>query len=664
MPSQNSKALNKVLIVSLIPYFLERSNFWFKENLPHIIKSSKTQLFWQNNILFIERNQSIQISKLLRKLDELGYEKVFKAENPGEFSQRGGIVDVFPINSEFAVRLEFLGSKVENIKKLGSPIPYNEDKEKEFLKKKLRRQKIFSDLKDIKPGDYLVHLDHGVGKFLKKEKLAFSNPDLKTKEYKEYYLLEYAQGDKLYVPLGLERKLSRYIGFTTPKISRLGTNLWQKQKRKVKEEAERIARELLSLYSKKEISRRKPYFVKDELEKEIEEGFPYNLTPDQIAALKDIEKDLQNTKPMDRVICGDVGFGKTEIALRVAVKAVINGYQVAFLSPTTILANQHYETFKKRLEKTPFMIALLSRLQKKREIKKITEKVKKGKIDILIGTHKILSSKLQFKNLQLLIIDDEQKFGVQQKEKLRKLNPSLDVLSLSATPIPRTLYLSLSSLKNISFIKTPPLGRKGVRTYVLPFQKKIVKNAIENELQRRGQIYYLHNKIETIEDCRSKIEALNTGAKIEVLHARLKEEKIIKIMADFQNQKINLLLTTTIIENGLDLPNVNTLIVDDARRLGLSQAYQIRGRIGRANIQSFSYFLYPKNKKLTSLAKERLAALKKAEKIGSGYKIALRDLELRGAGNVLGKEQSGNINKVGLNLYCQMLSQAIEKMRK
>ncbi|MCD6500902.1 DEAD/DEAH box helicase [bacterium] len=674
MGLSNERVLNNVLIVSITPYFLEKGFVWFEKNLAKILKAKKTQTFWQENTLFLEKDQKINFSEFLRKLDEMGYEKVFKVTEPGEFSQRGGIVDVFPVNLRFAIRFEFLGSKIESIEKLNIEIK-DEKKQKELLKKKLKSQKIFSDLRGLKPGDYLVHLDHGVGKFvgfssfqcdratLRKISLSSFRRDRVNlrKEERKYYVLEYAQGDKLYVPLGLERKLTRYIGFREPKISRLGSSFWQRTKRRIKEEAEKFARELLTIFAKREGAWRTPYSQK-EISQTLDATFEYPLTPDQIETLKDIARDLETPKPMDRLLCGDVGFGKTEIALRAASQVAENGKQVAMICPTTILANQHLKVFQERLKKLPFRVEILSRLQPKNVQRKILRELREGKIDILIGTHRLLSKDVVFRNLGLLIIDDEQKFGVRQKEKLRKLKPEIDLLSLSATPIPRTLYMALSSLKNISLIQTPPEGRKTIKTFVLPFKKDIIKKAIEFELKRKGQIYFLHNRIETIFAFKKNLEDLKTGAKIRILHGRLREKEMVKIMAEFQKEKFNLLLSTTIIENGLDLPKVNTLIVDDATKLGLAQSYQIRGRIGRSYTQSYAYFLYPKGK-LKGLAKKRLKALKEAQELGSGYKIALRDLEIRGAGNILGKEQSGNINKVGLNLYCQMLSRAIEKMR-
>ena len=643
-----------VLIASITPYFLEKGNFWIERNLHNILEARKTQSFFENNIVYLEKNSDYYFSQLLRKLDEMGYEKVYKISEPGEFSQRGGIIDVFPINLNSAFRFEFSGNKIENIEKLPI-INENEKSVKEILKKRLKSQKLFSDLKGLKPGDYLVHLDHGVGKFIGFSNLLFQGKTLRS------YGLEYAQGDKLYVPIGLERKLSRYFGFASPKISRLGSQIWQKTKKKVKEEAEKLAVELLEIYAQREVATRPPYLSEDEIDFKLASGFRYEETPDQIETIEEIGKDLEGKKPMDRIVCGDVGFGKTEIALRAMTKAVKSGYQAIMICPTTILSNQHFQNFKKRLSELPIKIAILSRLQSKKEQKETIENLKNGKTDIVIGTHRILSKDVEFKNLGLLIIDDEQRFGVKQKEKLKKTRVSLDVLSLSATPIPRTLYSALSSLKNISLIQTPPIGRLPVKTHILPFSKVLIKKIIKKEMKRKGQVYYLHNRIETMEKTKNFLEKLVPEIKFGIAHGRLKETELIKVMADFQNKKMDVLVATTIIENGLDLPNVNALIVADSTRLGLAEAYQLRGRIGRSHIQAFAYFFH--GNRLSEKAKLRLEALKKAEELGSGYQIALKDLEIRGAGNILGKEQSGNVNQVGLNLYCQMISEAIEKMK-
>jgi len=649
------KLSRETLIVSLVPYFLEKSNLWFEENLEKILEARKTQSFFEDNTLYLEKDLNCNFPQFLRKLDEMGYEKVFKVSEPGEFSHRGGIIDLFPINSNFAIRFEFFGNKIENIERL--PVEIKDEKSaKEILKKKLKSQKLFSDLKGLKPGDYLVHLDHGIGKFIGCSKEIVQGSTLST------FVLEYDQRDKLFVPIKLERKLSRYVGFVEPKLSRLGSLFWRQVKKKVKEETEKLARELLEIYAKREIATRLPYLPEDEIDLQLSSTFLYEETLDQIQTLAEIKKDLENSKPMDRIVCGDVGFGKTEIALRTMVRAVKSGYQAAMICPTTILANQHFQNFKERLKNLPIKIAMLSRLQTKKEQRETIEGLKNGKIDIVIGTHRILSRDVRFKNLGLLVIDDEQRFGVKQKEKLKQLRASLDVLSLSATPIPRTLYLALSSLKEISLIQTPPAGRLPVKTFILPFNEKTIKKTIEEELKRGGQVYYLHNRVETIEGVKKFLENLVPMANFGIAHGRLKERELIKVMSEFQNKKIDVLIATTIIENGLDLPNVNTLIVADATRLGLCETYQIRGRIGRSQVQAFAYFLYSSH--LTEKAKMRLEALKEAEELGSGYKVALRDLEIRGTGNILGREQSGNINRVGLNLYCQILSEAIEKIKR
>jgi len=656
--------LNQVLIVSITPYFLEKGCIWFEKNLKEILKARKTQSFFEDNAIYLEKEQSINLYELLRKIDELGYEKVFKASEPGEFSQKGGTVDIFPINMLQAVRLDFFGNKIENIELLDLKIE-NEEKARDILKKKLKSQRIFSDLKGVEPGDYLVHLDHGIGRFNGFSSLAEAKDSTNKEQEEKYYLIEYAAGDKLYVPVGLERKLSRYIGFIEPKISRLGSAAWQVTKRRIKEGAEKFAKELLEIYAKRKISQRPAYAPTDEFDIEISAGFKYQETPDQKEAIDEIIKDLEKTEPMDRLICGDVGFGKTEVALRAMVKVVKSGHQSVLISPTTILANQHFQNIKERLKNLPFKIALLSRLQTKKEQSQIIKGLEEEKIDIIVGTHRLLSNdvvNLLFpKGIGLLVIDDEQKFGVRQKEKLKSLRAKIDILSLSATPIPRTLYLALSSLKDVSLIQTPPEGRLPIKTFILPFSKKTIKEAIEKEIQRKGQVYFLHNLVKNIQAVKKYLQGLLPTIRIEIIHGRMKEKELIEIMNDFKNKKIDILLATTIIENGLDFPNVNTIIIADSSRLGLSQAYQIRGRIGRFYSQGYAYFFY--NKRLTEKAKSRLSALKEAEELGSGYRIAMKDLEIRGAGNILGKEQSGSINRVGLNLYCQTLAEAVERLR-
>lgn len=650
MSSNDASSLSDVMLCGLTPYFLEKPDFWFEENNAGVLKAAETQSFFKDNVFLCQKNHEYNFSQFLRRLDEMGYEKVISVSESGEFSRHGGILDIFPINTRYAVRLEFYGNLLENIERL--PLEITDGKTvRQQLLKKIKRQKIFSDLSNIAAGDYMVHLDHGIARFMEMVKT-----DRKT-----YYVLGYAQNDRLYVPIGLERKLSRYVGFAEPKISRLSSPLWGRTKHKIKEGAEKTAKELLELYAHRELALRPPYGADQEILSKLASTFPFPETPDQFQAIEDIREDLAKERPMERIICGDVGFGKTEIALRAAVLAATSGYQAALICPTTILAHQHHKTFLQRVDNLPIKIALISRLQTTTEQKRILEQLRTGAIDILIGTHRILSSDVMFKNVGLLVIDDEQRFGVRQKEKLKKLKASLDVLSLSATPIPRTLYLALSFLKNISVIQTPPAGRTSVKTFVLPWKENAVKKAIESELLRGGQVYYLHNRVETIEKARHFLQRLAPKARLGIAHGRLHEKELISVMEAFQDKKTDILISTTIIENGLDLANANTLIVADAARLGLSQSHQIRGRVGRSRVQAFAYFFFGQS--ISDLAKKRLRALKEAEELGSGYRLALKDLEIRGAGNILGKEQSGNVNQVGLNLYCQMLSEAIEKLK-
>ncbi len=706
MKAKEKQNIDEIFIVSITPYFLEKDVFWFTQNLAKIKEVAKTQIWWKENTLFLEKNLNINLFALLRKITELGYERVQTLGAPGEFAQRGGILDIFPINTKQAFRLEFSGNKISQIETLPTKILKSE----RAIAKDLRGRRPEELLYNLKPNDYLVHLDHGIGVFLgfaERPGGDISTQAPNERSHDKFFVIKYAQKDRLYVPLDLEEKLSRYIGFEKPIVHRLGGTLWFKTKRKAKENALELARQLLELYAKRAASRGFKYPEDDELQKELESDFSYVETDDQIRAINEVKKDMESEKPMDRLICGDVGFGKTEVALRAAFKAVLADKQVALLAPTTILANQHFLTFQRRLAKFPVKLALLSRLQSKNEQKKVIGLLAEGKIDIAIGTHRLLSGDIQFKNLGLAIIDEEQRFGVRQKEKFKEMRAGdlprndapadaefygVDILSLSATPIPRTLHLTLSGLRDVSIINTPPPGRLPIKTFVQPFGTKIIQEAIKKELARGGQVYYLHNRVETIELARRQIEKLikssslskgrlggilkNKGnppypsfkkegdkIRIGVIHGRMPEKQLIKTMTEFEENKINLLVATTIIENGLDFPNVNTLIVANAARLGLAQAYQIRGRIGRSHHQAYAYFLY-NAKRLTDDASQRLDALKEAEALGSGYQIALRDLEIRGAGNILGYEQSGPINAVGLNLYMQMLNEAVEEIKK
>lgn len=640
-----------ILICAIDPYFLEKEGSWFRENRERIATAGLSQPFFQHRTMSLSEGHSLRLSAFLRRLDELHYEKVFTAEFPGEFSHRGGVVDVFPLFFPRPVRVEFAGNSVASIEELPGDSE-DEAKARAVLKKRLASQKTFSDLKDLKEGDYLVHLDHGVARFAGM---------VRFEDFREFFALEYAGGDKLFVPVGLERKLSRYAGFEEPSVSRLGTLAWHKTKKRAKEDAERFAKELLSLYAEREAERRPPYPPPSEVDRALWAAFPYEETPDQKQAIEDILHDLQENTPMDRIVCGDVGFGKTEIALRTMAYAAGSGRQAVLLCPTTLLAHQHYATFRDRLKHLPFTVALVSRFGTEKEKEQVLESVAEGSADVIIGTHRLLSDRVRFRNLGLLVIDDEHKFGVGQKEKLRKVRSSVDTLSLSATPIPRTLYFALSSLKKISFVRTPPKGRLPVRTHVMPFKKEKVKEALLKGLEDKGQVYFLHNRIETIGKVRSFVTSLIPDIPVGLAHGRMRERELVEVMDKFRSGTLRVLITTTIIESGLDIPSVTAVIVDGAENLGLSQAYQIKGRAGRGSRRAEAFFFF--REKLRGKARDRLQALREAEGLGQGYQIALRDMEIRGAGNILGKEQSGTARKVGLNLYCQLLTEAVEKFK-
>lgn len=652
------KSKEELLIIALAPDFAERDVFWFSENENKIKNLLKTDSFWQNHAVFLEKDEVVKLSEFLRKLDDLNYGRVMTLSKPGEFSSFGGTVTVFPINSNNAFKIEFFGNKIERISKLEN-INIDEKEKSKILKKQILLSGVHQ-LKNIKPGDYIVHIDHGIGIYR-------GEVELEDRENK-FYLLEYAppkdgaEHDKLFVPEDKASKLSLYLGFTKPTIHRLSGSSWVLTVKKATEDAEKFAKELLELYAKRSVALRTPYQTENSTQRDFEEEFEYIETEDQEKAIFEIKKDMESETPMDRLLCGDVGFGKTEVAMRAAFKAVASGKQVAILCPTTILSDQHFENFKDRFKKFPINIAALNRFETPRSQKDTVRKIKEGKVDIVIGTHRILSQDVEFKNIGLLVIDEEQRFGVKQKEKLKKLRETLDILSLSATPIPRTLYLAMSGIRQISLISTPPFGRIPIETISIPYQENIVKEAIGKELKRKGQVYFLHNRIETIEKALSNMKKIVPDARYCVAHGRLSEKILRNVMHKFKNHEYDVLIATTIIENGLDIKNVNTLIVDDATRLGLSQAHQIRGRIGRHTKKAHAYFMY-NEKSLTEDGKKRLEALEQFSDIGSGYQIAAKDLEIRGAGDILGKKQSGTINQIGLNLYCEILNQAIENLR-
>jgi transcription-repair coupling factor (superfamily II helicase) len=507
---------------------------------------------------------------------------------------------------------------------------------------------------ELRVGDYVVHEDHGVARFA----------GFETREVggvtRDYLYLEYKGEDRVYVPTDQLAKLSRYVGAGgEPTLSALGGKRWQNMKARARKAAGALAGELLNLYAERRFRKGHPFPPDSEWQIAMETAFPYRETADQIEAIEAVKADMEAERPMDRLVCGDVGFGKTEVALRAAVKAASDGKQVMVLVPTTILAQQHYGTFRERLADLPFRVEGVSRLRPPAEVKAILKDFGEGKVDVLIGTHRLLSRDVRAKDLGLVVVDEEQRFGVKQKELLRQLKLKVDVLALSATPIPRTLQMSLAGLRDISVIETPPEGRRPVRTYVGPYDEDLVGKAIHRELERKGQAFVLHNRIDSLPETTERLRALVPGARFLEAHGQMDEHQLEETMLAFLRGDADVLVTTTIIESGLDIPTANTLIVERADQLGLSQAYQIRGRVGRSRERAFAYLLYPSAEALTEEAAARLSTLADHTELGSGFRIAMRDLDIRGAGNLLGDEQSGHVAAVGFELYCQMIDEAV-----
>lgn len=512
---------------------------------------------------------------------------------------------------------------------------------------------------DLKEGDYVVHAKHGIGRFVKLQTMSIDNQE------REYLSLEYRDQDKLYVPVDQINWLSRYrgVGEAPPKLSKMGGAEWDKVQRKTKKAVEDIAAELLNLYAHRSKVQGYPFEPDTAWQTEMEDSFEYIETPDQLKAIVDVKKDMESELPMDRLICGDVGYGKTEVALRAVFKAVLSGKQVAFLVPTTVLAQQHYKTLKERFLPYPITIEVLSRFCSPKDQKSTINKLVTGECDIVVGTHKIIQKKVVFKNLGLVVIDEEHKFGVKHKEYLKQLRSEVDVISMSATPIPRTLYMALSGIRHISVINTPPVNRLPIKTYVGEFNKSLVRTAIYRELERNGQVFFVHNRVQTIYKTAQALQEIVPDAKIAIGHGQMTENDLEKVIYEFGNRDYDILVCTTIIESGLDMPNVNTIIIDNAEQLGLAQLYQLRGRVGRSDRQAYAYCLYHPKKYLTPEARKRLTAIREFNTLGSGYQIALRDLEIRGIGNILGSKQHGHMISVGFDLYCQMLEDSIQELK-
>jgi transcription-repair coupling factor (superfamily II helicase) len=517
----------------------------------------------------------------------------------------------------------------------------------------------FSDFSDLKPGDHVVHVDHGIGQFEGLRQVAIEGAN------GEFMLLRYAGDAKLYVPLARLDLIQKYtsLGGVEPQLDRLGTTVWEARKTRVKKSVSDMAEQLLALYAERKMAAGHAFPTDSNWTHEFDDAFEFEETPDQQRAIEDVKRDMESALPMDRLLCGDVGYGKTEVAMRAAFKAIADSKQVAILAPTTVLAFQHYQTFKQRFAAFPVRIEMISRFRTEKEQKKVLEELEAGKVDILIGTHRVLSKDVKFQDLGLLVVDEEQRFGVAHKERLKEMRKNVDVLTMSATPIPRTLHMSLVGLRDMSVIETPPKDRLAIQTTVAPFSETLVQRVIEEELARDGQVFFVHNRVESIASLASMVKRLVPKARVVVGHGQMRETELEKVMLQFIRNEADVLVSTTIIENGLDIPRANTIVINRADRMGLSELYQLRGRVGRSNQRAYAYLLVPPDTTLTSIARQRLAALKEFSDLGAGFRIAALDLELRGAGNLLGREQHGHIEAVGFDMYCQMMERAVAERK-
>ncbi len=665
--------------------FATRPTMRFHGSIPALIEQLRSLMQQDARVLLAAHNQG-EVERLAGLLQEYqvpyrlgsrnqtpGSENVYSESSYNSGDLRTPVIVRTPIAS---------GVQVLDVRDLGGGVPRTAQAQQIILfgandlsddadvsarpvpRKKSKTSAFISDFRDLKVGDFVVHIEHGIAQYcglrvLDDEK-SDSAPPL------ELMILEFAEGAKLYVPLTRLDLIQKYRSTDTgpaPELNKLGNQAWAKTKARVKKAMQDMAAELLKLYAQRAAAVGTAFSPDNNLQREFEDSFDFTETDDQLNAIADIKRDMESTQPMDRLLCGDVGYGKTEVAMRAAFKAVQDSKQVAILTPTTVLSFQHFESFKKRFSKFPVNIEMISRFRTAKEQKEILDRTAAGKVDILIGTHRLFSKDLKFQDLGLLVVDEEQRFGVRHKERLKQLRAAIDVLSMSATPIPRTLHMSLIGLRDMSVIETPPKDRMAIQTIVAKFDEKLVRTAVEMELERGGQTYFVHNRVETIYELAAKIRELVPSARVAVGHGQLPESELERVMLAFMNHEYDVLCATSIIENGLDIPLANTIIINRADRHGLSELYQLRGRVGRSNRRAYSYLLIPPEQQLTEVARRRLAALKEFSDLGAGFKIAALDLELRGAGNMLGGEQSGHIEAIGFEMYTTMLEEAVRKMK-
>ena len=641
------KGFNTASIVN----FETREPVSFQGKIPALLEEIKYQKKQGYTIVLVERDEDT-IMSLYKELSNASLEPIYLRDRKAEIPE-GKVVLV-------------KGRLTEGYVYSKSKLAVISDKEMFGVTKKSSKQKIkhkgkkIESFIDLKAGDHVVHETYGVGKFVGIESKKFD--DIR----KDYIKIVYSAGDALYVPLSQMDKVQKYIGTgagDAVKLNKLGTSEWKKTKAKAKKAVDEIAQDLIDLYAERRDARGYAFTEDTPWQKEFESLFPYEETVDQINAIEDVKKDMQNIKPMDRLICGDVGYGKTEVAIRAIFKACMDSKQVAFLVPTTILAQQHYNNLKERFAGYPIRVEVVSRFKTKKAQEQIIDDARRGLVDVLIGTHRILSKDVSFKDLGLLVVDEEQRFGVKHKELLKKLKKDVDVLTLSATPIPRTLHFSLSGIRDMSLLEEPPEDRHPIMTYVTEAREGIILDALERELARGGQVFFVYNRVQTIDKMADIIRRLVPDANLAVAHGQMSPRQLENIMVDFLEKEYDILLSTTIIETGMDISNANTMIVYDADKMGLSQLYQLRGRVGRSSRQAYAYFMYQKDKVLTEVSEKRLKAIKEFTEFGSGFKIAMRDLEIRGAGNILGERQHGHMTEIGYDLYVKMLDAAIRNLQ-
>jgi transcription-repair coupling factor (superfamily II helicase) len=624
--------------------------------------------------LKIYKGRAIDLEALYKKLAAFGYTRTDGIAEEGDFAVKGEAIYIFAVTFQYPIRVELCNDVVEDIKTI-DVLTYKAISSHQMviilpIKGMLRKRRYrppkdaqadpIDSFVDIEPSDYVVHLDYGIGIYRGLERIQTKGGP------RDHLVLEYKGGDKLYVPFADLNKVQKYIGFERkpPKLYKMGSRTWALAKERARKGVRKVAYDILEIQAKREALTGFAYSKDTDWQRVLEESFPYKETEDQLKATEETKGDMEKKKPMDRLLCGDVGYGKTEVALRAAFKAVMDNRQVAILVPTTILAEQHYKTFTDRMKEFPVNIEMLSRFRTRLEQRRILEELEDAKIDIIIGTHRLLSSDVAFKDLGLVIIDEEQRFGVKHKERLKALRLVVDVITLTATPIPRTLYLALMGGRDISVIDTPPLERLPVKTFITEFDTTVIAEAVRKEAARKGQVFFVHNRIEGIEKICRRLQDLLPGLTFSVAHGRMNERELEEVMSRFIDGDIDVLVCTTIIESGIDIPNANTIFINRAELFGLADLYQLRGRVGRFNRKASCYLIVDNMKTLTSEVQRRLHTIKKYQELGAGFKIAMQDLQIRGAGNLLGVQQHGHIEAVGFDLYCRLLRDFVRVVEK